>query len=317
MFEWGMLAAVLVAGSVPQDARAPDPVTELAPVTVDGRTLSEQARTFVEVVGRAPGGRMLARWNSPVCIGVVNLEAAYAQAILDRIGLIAEAVGAESEAPGCSPDVTVIFGDTATVTRLVDQAVADQPGYFRPTDLGTNLDRTALTRFVESEAPVRWWHVSLPVMADTGVPAIQLPGDEEPPTVVVSSFSRVRSTTRDDLIHAVIVVDLQKVDGYPLGALADYVAMLALAQIQPDVDIGGADSILGLFDAPPGSIRGMSPTDVAYLVGLYETPQNAVSNWSQERQIANGMVDTLRSAEPCAGRDCEPSATGETAPPTN
>lgn len=49
----------------------------------------------------------------------------------------------------------------------------------------------------------------------------------------------------------IIVVDSNRMQGVNAGQLADYVAMVGLAEIRVDADTGPVPTILQLFRAPP------------------------------------------------------------------
>lgn len=69
--------------------------------------------------------------------------------------------GLEIGEPGCSANVLILGTDdgTALAAGLVERA----PRAFRPAYGGAALSSEALERFVTTDRPVRWWHVSLPV----------------------------------------------------------------------------------------------------------------------------------------------------------
>jgi hypothetical protein len=87
---------------------------------------------------------------------------------------------------------------------------------------------------------------------------------------------------------ALVVIDTTFRKAVKLGQVADFAAMVGLADIDPDADIGDAPSILGLFvaspDAPPS---GLTTWDQAFLSALYHTDQ---SSSTQRSQIVVGMV---------------------------
>ncbi|HMB72807.1 MAG TPA: hypothetical protein VKQ06_04500, partial [Gammaproteobacteria bacterium] len=138
-------------------------------VIVRGQRLSEiefdldlYIRDFLEEVAAPARSRGYARWHRDVCVGVHNLEHSAAQYVVDRISAAAIDVGLEPGEPGCRPQVNIIFA--ADGRQMAANLVASDPRAFRPVagHAGMDLGREALDEFVESERPVRWWHVSLP-----------------------------------------------------------------------------------------------------------------------------------------------------------
>jgi hypothetical protein len=190
-------------------------------------------KEFIGEVVATPMGRGFARWNRRLCVGVSNLQNDAAQYIVDRISALAVDVGLAIGEPGCNPNVMVIFATDAKF--VATYMVENEPLMFRPAGLGSNdmsLSRAAMADFAASERAVRWWHVSMPVDARTGNPAIALPG-EGYPTISVAGPSRIHSGIRDDLQLVLIVVDATKLAGTTWQQLGDYLGVVSLAQIDP------------------------------------------------------------------------------------
>ena len=286
----GLASAVTALLAVPAFSQEPARAAEaeapagIEEVVVRGRRMSEiddELRIFIkdfigEVV-RTPPGRGYARWNRRVCIGVSNLSSDAAQYIVDRISFLAVEVGLDVGEPGCNPNVIVIFATDAKF--VATYMVENEPLMFRPAGLGSNdmsLSRAALAEFAASERVVRWWHVSMPVDARTGNPAIDIPG-QGPPTIAVAGPSRIHSGVRDDLQQVLIVVDATKLSGTTWQQLADYLAVVSLAQIDPAASPAAFDSILNLF-SNPRAYSGLTDWDRAYVSALYEFDQERKPN---------------------------------------
>ena len=74
------------------------------------------------------------------------------------------------------------------------------------------------------------------------------------------------------IYSVIVVVDLRRTEGMELGPLTDYVAMMSLAQIRQNSDLGDAPTILRLFDETDSAgAQGLSPWDQAFLKSLYGT----------------------------------------------
>jgi len=254
-------------------------------VVVRGRRLDEiefdldiYIRDFLEEVTAPARTRGYARWHRQVCIGVHNLENTAARYIVDRISSLALDVGLEPGEPGCNPDVNILFAIDAK--EMAAQMVESQPSIFRPAggNAGTDLGLDALDEFVQSERAVRWWHVSMPVDARTGVPAIELPqarlcGEFRcPPQIAVAGPSRIHSGTRDDLQYVIIVVDTPQLPGTTWQQLADYLAVVSLAQVDPRGNPAAYDSILSLF-TNPAAYSGLTDWDRSFVRALYALDQ--------------------------------------------
>jgi hypothetical protein len=61
-----------------------------------------------------------------------------------------------------------------------------------------------------------------------------------------------------------------------VGQLADYVAMVGLAEIRVDADLGETPTILQLFQESKNPPQGLSAWDQAFLYSLYNTRQASV-----------------------------------------
>lgn len=289
-------AALLIAPAPAQESspEAPAASKTEAPQVVDevivrGRRLEEieddlrlVVRQFIDEVVATPPGRGFARWHRRVCVGVYNLEANAAQYIVDRVSRLALEVGLEPGEPGCTPQVSIVFATNASeaASAMVDH---DRRVFMRVAGLaGMDLGRVALDEFVKSEKAVRWWHVSLPVDAHTGLPAIELLKSDcgEPlcaPQVKVQGPSRVHNGTRDDLQYVIILVDATKLRGTTWQQLGDYLAVVSLAQIDPKSNPAAFDSILNLF-SNPAAYSGLTDWDRSYIRALYELDQERIAS---------------------------------------
>src|SRR5262245_18445075 len=301
------LAVLLCAAAASQEAppAAPAPAASddsqvFDEVVVRGRRLEDiksdlriHIRDFIGEVVRKPSGRGFARWYRTVCVGVHNLEPSSAQYVVDRISKLALEVGLEPGEPGCSPEVNIVLAtdakDTAAAMVESDPRVFRRVGGFAGMDLGL----AALDDFAQSDRPVCWWHVCLPVDARIGGAAIELSKNCGqafcPPNVNVAGPSRIHNGTRDDLLYAIIIVDATKLKGTTWQQLGDYLAVISLCQIDPQTNPGSFDSILNLF-TNPRAYSGLTDWDRSYVRALYEFDQERIESFQ-----TNEIVD--RSSE--------------------
>jgi hypothetical protein len=289
------LALALAAGllsQTPGQAQDPagGPVAELGDVVVEGRRLRSVVQNFVgEVTAPATSDRGPARWNGPVCIGVVNLRAEVAQYIVDRASDVARELGLEAGEPGCAANVLIIAA--ADGQAVADGIVEERRRAFVPGGSGMTRTLSALEDFRTSDAPVRWWHVSAPVDSESGELATRLPG-RDAPQIAVSRASRIRTDIRDDLFKAIIVVDISKVDSISLPQLADYCTLIALAQVDPKADVASFETILNVFIDP--AITGLTSWDRDYLAALYGIEQNRLGS-ARGGEIVDLMMRAVRA----------------------
>lgn len=273
----------------PQAAADPD-AAQVDDVEVVARMRAAQVRervnSFIESNMAPPHGRPLARWNKPVCVATAYLNAQYAQAVIDRVAARIIEAGGDVAEPGCKVDVMIVGTDDGA--RTAKALVKDDPRGYRPSRGSTDRGSAALRRFQEGDAPVRWWHVSLPVNVDTGELAVRLDG-EDYPTNTVRDASRLRTNVRDDLARVTIIVDFSRTSQVQSSALVDYIAFVALAQVNPDGELGGQDTILNLF-ASPADYAAMTQWDRDYLAALYSAVPNRPNIHAQARGIASEVI---------------------------
>ncbi len=292
-------AAVLAAcvlSSITGPALAQTPPQE-EDIVVVGERLQEMVRSFVGEVAVAPGAeRQIARWDGRICPLVAGLPARQMQYVADRIAQRANQVDIRTEGPGCKANILIFV--TPDASRLADGIVDEYRNLvaFYSTSGVNTLGRGPLEDFTTSTAPVRWWHVNQTVSADgqqlgtdTSSGGSQVIRGGPPP-------SRARRATRQDFLRVLIIVDARQAQGVQLQALADYLAMVSLAQLSPDGRTVGTPTILNLFtDRDAGGIvpAGMTEWDQAYLEGLYTARRTAPREIWQQRDIARTMTEQL------------------------
>lgn len=301
MFDWMTAAAVSLTLLQSQTPPAPQPAqqpaaqapTDLEDVVVEGRRLRAVVQNFVGEISAPAGNRGPARWNGPVCIGVVNLRADVAQYIVDRTSDVARGLGLNAGEPGCNANVLIV---AAADGRGTANAIVDaRRRAFQPGGSGMARSAAALERFRTSDAPIRWWHVSVPVDSDTGEWATRLPG-EPAPVISVSRASRLRTDIRDDLLKAIIVVDMDQVTGLTFTQLADYLALVSLSQVDPEADVGSFDTVLNVFTDP--ATAGLTSWDMDYLHALYSAEQNTIGANARGAEIVDLMLNGPRTEDP-------------------
>ena len=86
------------------------------------------------------------------------------------------------------------------------------------------------------------------------------------------------------------MVDTTQTAGIGLGAISDYLAFVALADVSSEADLSDFPSILNLFDADAQKQARMTDGDIAFLDSLYSARLNAASGTAQYREIADRMV---------------------------
>lgn len=264
-------------------------------VVVTARKPAE-TRHYVEQITQTPfGAEQLARWDDRICVGVSGVKEEHAQFLADRVSQRAVEVGLRTGKPGCKPDISILV--TAEPATLVD-ALEEQykPLFAVNNELRTgSLGKAAFEQFKTEERPVRWWHVSQTMSADgariSGEARAGLNDGVTGAPKVRSEGSRLRAATREDLSHAIIVVDANQVQGIPLEALGDYLAFVALMQADPNGNTSNIDTIMNLFRTDLGDKRPASMTswDKDFLRALYTMPRNTASITQARSFLAQRM----------------------------
>ena len=285
-------------------------------VVVRGRRMSEiesdlrvEVDKFVKQVAASPPQRGYARWHHGVCVSIQNLERTAAQYLVDRISSLVDELGLMVGEPGCNPSVVIAFTTDGkdAARRLVDE----RPGVLRPTpEGGMQLGLEAMRAFAETDRPVRWWQVSVPVDARLGQPAMRMPGEELSPAqnqlhwVTVEGPSRLHSGIRDDLAYVIIIVDgpMLQGRGTTWEQLGDYLAFVSLAQVDLSAQPSAFDSILNLFDNPK-AYSGLTDWDRSYVHALYRFDQER-----DPRMQTNGLINAMVRREADGGDDCRAAA---------
>lgn len=311
-----LAVTVAAAGTSPVHAQgdaAPD-------IVVVGERLVEVSRTFATEIG-APSLRenQLARWDDEICVGASGLSPEQSTIVVDSISARAAEVGLRLGAPGCRASIMVIFAsDSDTVARTLVNERRDVMGYYTNDGVSTG-GREGLEAFANTPRAVRWWQVARNVTVDGRVldnpnttpggagaesgAANQAAASGGVPTgigaydgaqAVRTRGSRLYRDTRQDLNYIVIIVDTQRIAEFPTSAVLDYVAMVALAQVNPAAQPQTAPSILNLFTAPIEEVQlEMTDWDLAYLRGLYRAARDAPNASAQVDDIARSMAAEL------------------------
>jgi hypothetical protein len=311
----GLTAAALALTA--SAAAQPQPERENEIVVIGSRA-EEMAQSYAgEIAVASQAENQYARWDESLCPSVAGLSAADAQTLIDHIARRADQVGVETGRTGCQRNLVVIFAsDSDAVAREVVDTRRDLLGYYSAEDSAT-AGREALEAFASTPRPVRWWHVAYTVTADgrrladtdtrvgggtadalgasqgMGSDAVLRGNGFQGAEAVRSQGSRFRRSTRQDIGFVLIIVDTRRIEGLPPAAVADYLAMAALVQLDPDADMSAFPSVLNLF-ADQAAGRSVTPAmtswDLGYLEGLYAATREAANARQQRSEIARRIV---------------------------
>lgn len=275
-------------------APLPGALAQTPPDIVVTGVRPEQTQTFVQqVTAVSPMADQLPRWDISVCTSIAGMPARQAQFVVDRIAQRGAALGLRPGEPGCLANVAIfVTSDSDAFARQLFEQDRTMFAYYQQNGVST-LGQQALDDFLDTPRAVRWWHVSQTHGAD-GMP---LAGDASQGGIanapsVRANGTRLSSSTSENLTRAIIVIDARRVQGAQLATLADYVAFVALAQINPHAATSEYPTILNLFDG--AQVNANAPTtltlwDTAFLDALYKTTRNAANQRQQQAEIARRM----------------------------
>jgi hypothetical protein len=286
---WIVTALVILSSVVmPAAADSLDQITVQA--QRDRDKLKHEVDAFVSSAIVKSNDESLMRWDHPVCPLVAGLDRDLAEFVLHRLSDTARSVHAPLGKEKCKPNFFVI--------------VAQNPGTFlkllwrrKPRLFDTTHGIVPVKRFIESPRPIRVWYNASDIGVDGGAAftsalaesaGIGMGMVDYPVHVSPSSLgSRLTRPVVRNIDSAIVVIDPKQVHTLNIGQLVDYVALIGLAQINLDKDLGQAPSVLKVFNAsetsPPLE---MTVWDRALLRALYSTPQRNVVQLSEMETVA-------------------------------
>lgn len=295
-------AAILSALCCSASALAAEP----SDITVNGLYVSpaEQRQAITRFVKRVAVSNEMgqaARRDAPFCPVVVGLRDEYVGVILRHMREAAAATRRITEAPaGCSPNLAVIF--TANGRAAAQRMGSSQPLWL---DEGNSVMRDA---FLRSDRAVRWAYSTLPLTAD-GVPVME-------PIARHYGHSLISTQVKLDLTGTLVIIDVNKAEGFPLDAIASYAAMVSFAPVaHNDSLMAATPSVLGMFARSGPRIAAeqrLSDWDRAYLEAVYAMPIDRP--WWQQRSALIARMNAALTAAREAGAGAAPEAPPATGP---
>jgi hypothetical protein len=227
--------------------------------------LAPQVEGFVNEIA-APGNEAgMARWNREVCPQVPGLSKEQGEFVLARISEVARAAGVPLAGESCRPNLFIFVTDQPQ--QLLDAMEAQKFAFV----FGMNARADVIRQFIDTPQPVRVWYNTITEIVRSPVPI-----DAQDLIVTAPVISR-----------AFVIVDRAHLQQVSDGQLADYVAMVGLAEVKPAAHVGNVQTVLSLFDVPPqAALPGMTDWDRAFLKSLYETEQSG----EQRGELASTMV---------------------------
>ena len=297
----------------------PASATVVPSLTVTGaappKVIEKQTWTFVEAyAAESPKLGQIARWEEPICVKIVNLTPEQTAMVQTRIEQVARDVGLRVRKAGCQSNIQIVL--TSEPQAVVDKiAKADEHA------LGFHW-RSDLKKVKTVSRPIRSWYKTatrsgkvakdglafanatdangepiLDLQELTGANnATEVVDSPENPTPNACAGSLISDCLRSVFKNVLVVVDSHAVEGKDLGAVADYLAMVALSQPRSQDGCSALPSIFDLMAKSPCPGRDppdeLSSADGAYLTALYASdPESRAA--SQRVEMANRMSEML------------------------
>ena len=295
-----MLAAVTALMLI-APATSAEPAGD-TPITVTGTRYSPaeaqaRATAFVKAVLPLPAYGQYGRWTVPVCLKLTGITEPAASVVAARVRAVAVAAGIAIARPGCRANLNIIFSEDGARTASV--ILRRRPG------LVARLPVVEKTRLINEPLPVRWWYgfevgdgsgvsagagagSSAALNSAAGATALAQSMPVGPDAVMTNSYSSslINTNLSIAITSATAIVDVNLATGKSLEAVADHVAMVALAPTRLPPQAPGVPSILGLFSN--GDQR-LSNWDSAYLAALYRMSLNR-SGQRQRGQLIEALA---------------------------
>jgi hypothetical protein len=234
----------------------------------------------------------LTRWREGICPMTRGLDPGFDAFVTARIRAVAASVGAPVE-PGtnCKVNVEILF-------TTEPQAAIDDIAKASPMLLG-NHERSQLTSMESVRHPIQGWYVT----ATRGESGARVVDDDTRISVIWGGTiagsvpacqpgSRLHNECNSEIVNVILIADTNRVAGYTIGSISDYLAVLALTMVQSPENCDPLPSILDLMT--PGCHDGdksgaVTAGDLAFLEGLYRTDLSAAPMLERENIFAQMM----------------------------
>ena len=277
----------LIALAAPITAFAQtQPHIDTVTIDADKLPLDQTVHNFIRSYAKpSPMLGKLARWSkgTPLCPHGIGLQPDMNVFVEERIRTVAGLAGApvQSVVP-CKTNMAVIF--TPHPQELLDairRSRTDLLGYH----FVAQVD--AMTRV---KYPIQAWYATA-TRDYNGIVRVDDPQafDECVSFYGVGACSaasmgtRVKDGERSEMTTVTVVVDTTKITGLKLGAIADYVAMLALSQTDAFETCQPLASVANLMapDCDARKAESLTDADLAYLKALYRMDGDVLPEFEQ------------------------------------
>jgi hypothetical protein len=289
------LSAGAATAHAPPAAEPPEPAPTVSGVTVTAPAkpspLVDPTTQFVrERLPESTFSEQYPRFRDAVCVHVQGLPPEYGDFIAKRLVAIAAQVHAPvATAADCKPNVHVVF-DTEPQKLVNDMAKR------KDILLGFYWNASDLKRLAAFNRPIQSWYVTR-TRSQSGESRLEI---HDPTDYLNPRFGRAGSRLSNgmstEVVHSLVVADANKVAGEKIEAIADYIAVLALARWQGAQRCSSIPTILNLMaegcaDPPEAA----TAADLALLTGLYSVDPRELG--SQQRATIASAIRKAREPD--------------------
>jgi hypothetical protein len=294
-----MLGGVLAIAPVLAGPAAP-PVEN---VTVTGTKSHQVIESFIKSLAaptRLTG--KIARWQDGICPVAYGVPPAFGKFLVQHLKDVAASAGAPVDKhSSCKANIQIDF--TKSPQALLDdihKSTPDMLGYYDNDDL-----RTQAAQVVR---PIQAWYTTetVDMVGEAHFDSTKSLGlmirvsPKSPPIFIPHAIgahvtgSRLGDGLHSAFFHVLIVVNPVDLKDYEMGALGDYIAMVALSQLDSLDTCQPLPSIVNMLAKNCSQkTQSLTENDTAYLHGLYISRPDGNLNL-QEDAIAYQMEQTAK-----------------------
>jgi hypothetical protein len=269
----------LIGSGASAGQQSPADKTELDPVAVESShrnpRINPQVSEFVSSIARPVQHESMARWSVHVCVFAAGLLPNEGDFVERRIAEVAAEAGIPVEPAGCNANFVIVV--TPEPEAFLREWWKEQPQVFN-----TERGVAGVERMISTDQPVRVWHnvCNVPsALARNYRVNVQLDCNADAGS---SLGSRITRAAVRSIYTAIVVVDFRKIQGLTWGQVADYVAMVGLAQLRANAETGAVPTILSLFsEGGDDRAKALTVWDQAFLKSVYASRDGSVTELAQ------------------------------------
>jgi hypothetical protein len=283
------LAAVLAVA--PETAQSAPAAGDQAIVITGQKDTRKTVQQFVRSLTPTLWQGQISRFEHSVCPGVYGLAKRQAEAVVDRMRVVAKSVGVVVDREPCYPNIVVIA--TSDKKVLLQELEKHRGEIF-----GGMTDDHIRAMERDPEPAAAWQLRGAPISAS----GMDLRWDRTWGWInqTTDASSHITETARPQFDGAAIIVEKRALADMTTTQLADYSMIRALTGADPEkLGNSGAPTILHVLDVPIGGQAPITMTkwDFAFLKGFYDVRRELRAG-AQRGTITDTMAKQLESARP-------------------